>query len=141
MGTFAWGVTDGSRSSGALTAFFSMTRYSCCFWHYMKTPAGTLSSGDFKLDRTQLMSARPNGYLDLAPGAHDLLLSDSTNASRPGMTPSEGFCWCEALRHGIKCSWSSLLRRYQPAFTYAGVRYCCGKRKVRLRVDLPQHYR
>lgn len=59
---------------------------------YIKTPAGTvLHTGDFKLDQTPI-DGRLTDFAALTRfGAQgvDLLLSDSTNATRPGYTPSE----------------------------------------------------
>ena len=58
------------------------------------TPAGTiLHSGDFKLDLTPVDGRRPTSPASArsrrAAAAIRLLLSDSTNAERPGFTPSE----------------------------------------------------
>jgi ribonuclease J len=58
------------------------------------TPAGTiLHSGDFKLDLTPVDGRRTDlaliGEIVKRTGGVRLLLSDSTNAERPGFTPSE----------------------------------------------------
>jgi len=58
------------------------------------TPAGTiLHSGDFKLDPTPVDGRRTDlslmGAIAERVGGVKLLLSDSTNACRPGFTPSE----------------------------------------------------
>src|SRR6478736_5481458 len=58
------------------------------------TPAGTIiHSGDFKLDLTPVDGRRTDlallGELARRDGGIRLLLSDSTNAERPGFTPSE----------------------------------------------------
>ena len=58
------------------------------------TPAGTIiHSGDFKLDLTPVDGRRTNlamlGDIASREGGVRLLMSDSTNAERPGFTPSE----------------------------------------------------
>ncbi len=58
------------------------------------TPAGTiLHSGDFKLDLTPVDGRKTDlaliGEIAKRTGGVKLLLSDSTNAERPGFTPSE----------------------------------------------------
>jgi ribonuclease J len=58
------------------------------------TPAGTIiHSGDFKLDLTPVDGRRTNlamlGEIASREGGVRLLMSDSTNAERPGFTPSE----------------------------------------------------
>ncbi len=58
------------------------------------TPQGTiLHTGDFKLDLTPVDGRRTDlarlGEIATRPGGIRLLLSDSTNAERPGFTPSE----------------------------------------------------
>ena len=58
------------------------------------TPAGTIMhSGDFKLDLTPVDGRRTDlallGEIARRDGGVRLLLSDSTNAERPGFTPSE----------------------------------------------------
>jgi ribonuclease J len=66
------------------------------------TPQGTiLHTGDFKLDLTPVDGRRTDlariGEIATRPGGIRLLLSDSTNAERPGYTPSESTVG-EALR-------------------------------------------
>ena len=126
VGTKLREVTDGSKIQlGALDiTFFSMTHsIPAAFGIHMKTPAGTLiHSGDFKLDQTPIDGVRPNYAAITKFGSEglDLLLSDSTNANRPGMTPSEASVGA-ALRHIIKnatgrvfvASFSSHIHRLQ----------------------------
>jgi ribonuclease J len=59
---------------------------------YLRTPAGSvMHTGDFKLDQTPIDGITPN-YQAISRFSQmgiDLLLSDSTNATLPGFTPSE----------------------------------------------------
>lgn len=126
VGTKLREVADGSKVQlGAFDiTFFSMTHsIPAAFGIHMKTPAGTLiHSGDFKLDQTPIDGVRPNyaAITKFASEGLDLLLSDSTNANRPGMTPSEASVGA-ALRHIIKnatgrvfvASFSSHIHRLQ----------------------------
>lgn len=126
VGTKLREVADGSKVQlGAFDiTFFSMTHsIPAAFGIHMKTPAGTLiHSGDFKLDQTPIDGVRPNYAAITKFGSEglDLLLSDSTNANRPGMTPSEASVGA-ALRHIIKnatgrvfvASFSSHIHRLQ----------------------------
>ncbi len=71
---------------------------------YMSTPAGSvMHTGDFKLDQTPIDRRTPNyqAINRLASEGIDLLLSDSTNATEPGFTPSEAAVG-PSLRHIIK---------------------------------------
>lgn len=95
----------------------------------LRTPQGTvLHTGDFKLDQTPIDGVRPN-YYALSKFGHDgidLLLSDSTNATRPGFTPSEAAVGA-SLRHIIKnapgrvfvASFSSHIHRLQQVCDFA----------------------
>ena len=100
-------VSDGSTITlGAFTiTFFSMTHsIPAAFGVFMSTPAGTvMHTGDFKFDQTPIDGRRPNFQAINKFGASgvDLLLSDSTNATRPGFTPSEAAVGRD-LRHVIK---------------------------------------
>jgi len=119
-------VTDGSTITlGAFNiTFFSMTHsIPAAFGVFMSTPAGTVvHTGDFKLDQTPIDGVRPNYAALNKFGAQgvDLLLSDSTNATRPGFTPSEATVG-PSLRHIIKnakgrvfvASFSSHIHRLQ----------------------------
>ena len=90
---------------------------------FMTTPAGSvMHTGDFKLDQTPIDGVTPNyGAINaFAQQGVDLLLSDSTNATIPGFTPSEAAVGA-ALRHIIKnapgrvfvASFSSHIHRLQ----------------------------
>lgn len=104
--------------------FFSMTHsIPAAFGVFIRTPAGTvLHTGDFKLDQTPIDGCRPNYHAinRFAEQGVDLLLSDSTNATRSGFTPSEAAVG-PALRHIIKnapgrvfvASFSSHIHRLQ----------------------------
>ncbi len=119
-------VTDGSTITlGAFNiTFFAMTHsIPAAFGVFMSTPAGTvIHTGDFKLDQTPIDGVRPNYTALNKFGSEgvDLLLSDSTNATRPGFTPSEATVG-PSLRHIIKnakgrvfvASFSSHIHRLQ----------------------------
>lgn len=83
-------VTDGTKIElGAFTvSFFSMTHsIPASLGVYIKTPAGTvMHTGDFKLDQTPIDGVRPDyaAINRFASMGVDLLLSDSTNATKPG---------------------------------------------------------
>ncbi len=104
--------------------FFSMTHsIPAALGVYMRTPAGSvMHTGDFKLDQTPIDGVTPN-YQAIGRFATlgiDLLLSDSTNANRPGFTQSESAVGPQ-LRHIIKnapgrvfvASFSSHIHRLQ----------------------------
>ena len=119
-------VQDGSNVTlGALNlTFFAMTHsIPGALGVFMNTPAGTLiHTGDFKLDQTPIDGRRPNYQAICKFGARgvDLLLADSTNATRPGFTQSEAAVGPN-LRHIIKnapgrvfvASFSSHIHRLQ----------------------------
>ncbi len=119
-------VTDGSKIElGEFTVnFFSMTHsIPASLGVYLKCPAGTvMHTGDFKLDQTPIDGVRPDyaAINRFASMGVDLLLSDSTNATKPGFTPSEAAVG-PALRHIIKnapgrvfvASFSSHIHRLQ----------------------------
>ena len=119
-------VSDGTRVQlGALECnFFAMTHsIPGALGVFMRTPAGTvMHTGDLKLDQTPIDGIRPNYQAINQFGGEgvDLLLSDSTNATRPGFTPSEAAVG-PALRHIIKnakgrvfvASFSSHIHRLQ----------------------------
>lgn len=119
-------VQDGSNVTlGTLNlTFFAMTHsIPGALGVFMNTPAGTLiHTGDFKLDQTPIDGRRPNYQAICKFGARgvDLLLADSTNATRPGFTQSEAAVGPN-LRHIIKnakgrvfvASFSSHIHRLQ----------------------------
>ncbi|MGI6229581.1 MAG: ribonuclease J [Tractidigestivibacter sp.] len=119
-------VQDGSTITlGAFNiTFFAMTHsIPAAFGVFMSTPAGTvMHTGDFKLDQTPIDGVRPNyGAINrFAAQGVDVLLSDSTNATRSGFTPSEAAVG-PTLRHIIKnapgrvfvASFSSHIHRLQ----------------------------
>ena len=73
--------------------FFSMTHsIPGALGVFIRTPQGTvLHTGDFKLDQTPIDGVTPDyGAISrFAKQGIDLLMSDSTNANRPGFTKSE----------------------------------------------------
>ncbi len=85
--------------------FFAMTHsIPAALGVCMRTPAGSvMHTGDFKLDQTPIDGLTPNyqAINQCAAEGVDLLLSDSTNATNPGFTPSEAAVG-PALRHLIK---------------------------------------
>ncbi len=119
-------VTNGAHLNlGAFSIdFFAMTHsIPGAMGVYMRTPAGSvMHTGDFKLDQTPIDGVRPNyqAISRFATLGIDLLLSDSTNATRPGFTPSESAVGPQ-LRHIIKnapgrvivASFSSQIHRIQ----------------------------
>lgn len=119
-------VQDGSNVTlGALNlTFFAMTHsIPGALGVFMNTPAGTLiHTGDFKLDQTPIDGRRPNyqAICKFSALGVDLLLADSTNATRPGFTQSEAAVGPN-LRHIIKnakgrvfvASFSSHIHRLQ----------------------------
>ena len=88
-------VKDGTHLRlGAFTIdFFSMTHsIPAALGTFVRSPAGSvMHSCDFKLDQTPIDGVRPNyaAISQFGTSGVDLLLSDSTNATHPGFTPSE----------------------------------------------------
>ena len=89
----------------------------------IKTPQGTVfHTGDFKLDQTPIDGVRPD-YAAISKFGRegiDLLMADSTNANRPGFTPSEaavGPSIYEAIKNApgrvFVASFSSHIHRLQ----------------------------
>ena len=104
--------------------FFSMTHsIPGALGVFIRTPQGTvMHTGDFKLDQTPIDGVTPDYRAINLFGSMgvDLLMSDSTNACRPGFTQSEAAVGA-ALRHIIKnapgrvfvASFSSHIHRLQ----------------------------
>ena len=115
------------------------------------TPVGTIvHSGDFKLDLTPVDGRRTNlamlGDIASRDGGIRLLMSDSTNAERPGFTPSEstvGVAMRSLFREHpdkrfIVTSFASHLHRVQQV---AQAAIANGrKRRVRRPVDAAEHH-
>lgn len=79
---------------GAMTASFFQTNHSIpdCLGVVFDTPEGkVVHTGDFKFDLTPVHKQTPDLHKMAAIGQSDVLvlLSESTNAERPGFTPSE----------------------------------------------------
>lgn len=98
----------------------------------VETPVGlVVHSGDFKFDHTPV-DGKPTDFAKLAElgGRHPLLLmADSTNAERPGATPSEkaideAFDWAFRQAEGriIVGTFASLISRVQQVL-HAALRY------------------
>lgn len=90
---------------------------------YTKTPAGSfMLTGDFKFDQTPIDGVTTDfqAICEFAQEGIDVLLADSTNATKPGFTPSEAAVG-PSLRHIIKnaqgrvfvASFSSHIHRIQ----------------------------
>ncbi|MBP3867261.1 MAG: ribonuclease J, partial [Eggerthellaceae bacterium] len=119
-------VSDGSHLTlGAFNVdFFSMTHsIPAALGVFLRCPAGSvMHTGDFKLDQTPIDGVTPNyqAINRFAGMGVNLLMSDSTNATSPGFTPSEAAVGPQ-LRHIIKnapgrvivASFSSHIHRLQ----------------------------
>lgn len=91
---------------GCLTVDFIPMTHSipAAFTLLIGSPQGcVMHTGDFKLDQTPIDGVTPdyNAINRFAEAGIDLFLADSTNANRPGFTPSESAVG-PALRHIIK---------------------------------------
>ena len=88
-------VKDGSRvQMGCFSVEFFNQTHSIpgALGVFAKTPQGTfVHTGDYKLDQTPIDGVRPDYAAITRYGKQgvDLLLADSTNATKPGFTPSE----------------------------------------------------
>ncbi|MDD9267015.1 ribonuclease J [Paenibacillus sp. GCM10023248] len=87
-------TSDSSLTLGSITSTFFKTNHSIpdCLGVVFRTPAGTVvHTGDFKFDLTPVNHQYPDIHkmADIGSKGVTLLLSESTNAERPGYTPSE----------------------------------------------------
>ena len=118
----------------------------------LETPAGRIvHTGDYKLDHTPVDGLRTDvGRLaDLGNRGVDLLLGDSTNAERPGFTPSErivgeAFRQIFPLRQGriLVSSFASNVHRMQQAVDVAvaeGRKVCIIGRSMRKNANIARN--
>jgi ribonuclease J len=118
----------------------------------LETPAGRIvHTGDYKLDHTPIDGLRTDvGRLaELGNEGVDLVLGDSTNAERPGMTPSErvvgeAFRQIIPLRTGrvLVSSFASNVHRMQQAVDVAvtvGRKVCVVGRSMRKNVNIARN--
>jgi ribonuclease J len=118
----------------------------------LETPAGRIvHTGDYKLDHTPVDGLRTDvGRLaDLGNRGVDLLLGDSTNAERPGFTPSErivgeAFRQIFPLREGriLVSSFASNVHRMQQAIDVAieqGRKVCIVGRSMRKNANIARN--
>ena len=123
-----------------------------CVAVVLETPAGRIvHTGDYKLDHTPVDGLRTDvGKLaDLGNAGVDLLLGDSTNAERPGTTPSErvvgeAFRQIIPLRQGriLVSSFASNVHRMQQAIDVAvsvGRQVCVVGRSMRKNVNIARN--
>src|SRR5205823_11987740 len=118
----------------------------------LETPGGRIvHTGDYKLDHTPVDGLRTDvGRLaDLGNRGVDLVLGDSTNAERPGFTPSErivgeAFRQIFPLREGrmLVSSFASNVHRMQQAVDVAvglGRKVCVVGRSMRKNVNIARN--
>src|SRR2546422_8415083 len=122
---------DPAREIGPFRVSFVRMAHSIpdCVAVVLETPAGRIvHTGDYKLDHTPVDGLRTDvGRLaELGNAGVDLVLGDSTNAERPGMTPSErvvgeAFRQIIPLREGriLVSSFASNVHRMQQAIDVA----------------------
>src|SRR5919197_2923592 len=123
-----------------------------CVAVVLETPAARLvHTGDYKLDHTPVDGLKTDvGRLaELGNEGVDLLLGDSTNAERPGMTPSErlvgeAFRQIIPLRQGrvLVSSFASNVHRMQQAIDVAvsvGRKVCVVGRSMRKNVNIARN--
>src|SRR6266513_4439716 len=118
----------------------------------LETPAGRIvHTGDYKLDHTPVDGLKTDvgGLADLGNRGVDLLLGDSTNAERPGFTPSErivgeAFRQIFPLREGriLVSSFASNVHRMQQAVDVAvglGRKVCIVGRSMRKNANIARN--
>src|SRR5438094_5140684 len=123
-----------------------------CVAVVLETPAGRIvHTGDYKLDHTPIDGLKTDvGRLaELGNEGVDLMLGDSTNAERPGMTPSErvvgeAFRQIIPLREGriLVSSFASNVHRMQQAIDVAisvGRKVCVVGRSMRKNVNIARN--
>jgi ribonuclease J len=123
-----------------------------CVAVVLETPAGRIvHTGDWKLDHTPIDGLKTDvGRLaQLGNEGVDLMLGDSTNAERPGMTPSErvvgeAFRQIIPLREGrvLVSSFASNVHRMQQAIDVAvsvGRKVCVVGRSMRKNVNIARN--
>ncbi|WP_340024859.1 ribonuclease J [Paenibacillus sp. FSL K6-1096] len=124
---------DSALTFGAVTATFFRTNHSIpdCLGVVFDTPEGTVvHTGDFKFDMTPVNKQYPDIHKMAEIGTRGVrfLLSESTNAERPGFTPSEqlvGAHMEEAFKHAERrifvSTFASNVHRLQQIVDAAGL--------------------
>ncbi len=145
---------DAPRELGSFRISFVRMAHSVpdCVAVVLDTPAGSIvHTGDYKLDHTPIDGLKTDvGRLaQLGSEGVDLLLGDSTNAERPGMTPSErvvgeAFRQIIPLRQGriLVSSFASNVHRMQQAVDVAvsvGRKVCVVGRSMRKNVNIARN--
>jgi ribonuclease J len=145
---------DAPRDIGPFTVSFVRMAHSVpdCVAVVLETPAGRIvHTSDYKLDHTPVDGLKTDvGRLaELGNEGVDLVLGDSTNAERPGMTPSErvvgeAFRQIIPLRHGrvLVSSFASNVHRMQQAIDVAvsvGRKVCVVGRSMRKNVNIARN--
>jgi ribonuclease J len=145
---------DDPRAVGPFRISFVRMAHSIpdCVAVVLETPAGRIvHTGDYKLDHTPIDGLKTDvGRLAaLGNDGVDLVLGDSTNAERPGMTPSErvvgeAFRQIIPLRQGrvLVSSFASNVHRMQQAIDVAisvGRKVCVVGRSMRKNVNIARN--